>query len=219
MYSSPVEKSLFKVLVIATGFLQRHCPALLFQEGQYAAGRRLSSWVKTGFWEVTSSYLQSHSWHPTRANKKPRTSSFTTSHAQIRVRLPVFWRSVPKTHLGLHRAACLLRSTLCICVVRLRPLSSVRVAELGIFISSSASLIPYTFLHPTFLSTSVCGTVVISIVYVYLSVYETEIHLRLSSFELISVKLVDDCLSVERSQCWRQTVPSWIYVPDPPVSS
>lgn len=43
IYSSPVEKSLFKVLVIATGFLQRHCPALLFQEGQYAAGRWLSS--------------------------------------------------------------------------------------------------------------------------------------------------------------------------------
>lgn len=80
IYCSPVEKTLFEVFEIATGFPQRHCPAFLFQEGQCAAGRRLSSWVKTGFWEVGSSYLQSHSCQPTRANKRPRIPSFTVSY-------------------------------------------------------------------------------------------------------------------------------------------
>lgn len=203
IYCSPVEKTLFKVLVIATGFPQRHCPAFLFQESQCAAGRRLSRWVKTGFWEVSSSYLQSHSCQPTRANKRPRIPSFTISHT--------------------HRSKSVQLSLLQVCALNTPGVSQsnmlVRINGMHFFLSvwylscdwrffwlctlcthvclqwgwqhwTSSSILPphlfYIHSAPTFPSTSVCGTVVTSTVYVYLSlcacVCETEIHLRLSSF-------------------------------------
>ncbi len=104
---------------------------------------QLSSWVKTGCWEVSSSYLQSHSRHPTRANKKPRTSSFTASHAQIRVRLPVQSSLLEVCDYNTSGAS---QSNMMVKINAMHLCGATEASvfsELCIFISSSASLVPY----------------------------------------------------------------------------